>query len=430
MFEELTRCASPYNWLAPAANPEAKPARVAVHDLTLEGDGEEMAGVVLGEAERIAIARRLSSAGVGRLAILGNSPLPPESDIRCAEKIAALGLPARLDAFVKTREEIDIAGRVALWGVDILVGVNDALLPAGRTGADIIERCKALAGYARQQGLHTCLMGMDATRTRPEFLRQVIVALEPYVDEFTIGDSLGTISPYGLRHLLELVVSWTRKPVQVHLHNHSSMAVANALAAVLGGATTIQTTVNGLGEFTGLVALEEFAVASLMHLGVSTGIDLAQLKGLSELVAESIGIAPGIQKPVVGDAAFCVPETEEIQQVYWELEREGRFEEALTYPPRLVGNRHRLSIGRRCNPYTVLYHLSMLGYTADEATVAEIVAAVRGRMQGRRGFALMDEGELECTPKMRQRNKGQFSRRGRCPTASAEFSAGSSSFRR
>lgn len=394
MSDELTRYASPYNWLAPSVQSAKRPAKVAIHDLTLEGDGEEMAGAVLSEADRIAIAKRLAEVGVGRMAILGNSPLPPDSDIRCAEKIVALGLPTQLDAFVKTREEIDIAKRVGLWGVDILVGVNDALLPAGRTGADIIERCKSLSGYAKQQGLNTCLMGMDSTRTRPEFLQQVIHALEPYVDEFTIGDSLGTISPYGMRYLLELVTSWTRKPVQVHLHNHSSMAVANALAAVLGGASTIQTTVNGLGEFTGLVALEEFAVASLMHLGVPTGIDLAQLKGLSELVANAIGIKPNIQKPVVGDAAFCVPETEEIQQVYWELEQEGRFEEALTYPPRLVGNRYRMSIGRRCNPYTVLYNLSILGYTADEATISAIVAAVRQRMQGRQGFALMEDEEF------------------------------------
>jgi homocitrate synthase NifV len=391
---DLAGYASPYNWLAPSVHSGRKPSKVAIHDLTLEGDGEEMAGAVMSEPDRIEIARRLAAIGVGRMAILGNSPLPSDTDVRCAEKIAALELPARLDAFVKTKAEIDIAKRVGLWGVDILVGLNEALLPSGRTGADILERCKSLTGYAKQQGLNTCLMGMDATRTRPEFLHEVITALESYVDEFTIGDSLGTISPYGLRYLIELVTNWTTKPVQVHLHNHSSMAVANALAAVLGGAATIQTTVNGLGEFTGLVALEEFAVAASMHLGIATGIDLAQLKGLSNFVAGAIGIPLPLQKPAVGDAAFCVPETEEIQQAYWELEQEGRFEDALTYPPRLVGNRYRQSIGRRCNAYTVLYNLSVLGYTADETTVAQIVSAVRAYMKNRTGFALMGEDEF------------------------------------
>ena len=115
---------------------------------------------------------------------------------------------------------------------------------------------------------------------------------------------------------------------------------------------------------------------------------------LSQLVSRAIGIEPNIQKPAVGEAAFCVPETEEIEQVYWELHQESRIEEAFTYPPRLVGNRYRMSIGRRCNPYTVLYNLVVLGYTADGDTVARIVAAVRARMQDRTGFALMDEEEF------------------------------------
>nr|NIS42119.1 hypothetical protein [Desulfuromonadales bacterium] len=77
----------------------------------------------------------LSDIGVGRLSILGNSPMPSEADIRCAEKIVALDLPVQLSAFVKTVEEIDIAKQTGLPSVDILVGVNDALLPAGKSGS-------------------------------------------------------------------------------------------------------------------------------------------------------------------------------------------------------------------------------------------------------------------------------------------------------
>lgn len=395
-MSDLSRHASPYNWLAASAKSPKQPERIVIHDLTLEGDAEEMAGVSIAESDKIEIAKRLCDLGVPRLSLLGNSPMPPAEDIRAAEKIVALGLPIRIGAFVKTLEEIDIAARIGLWGVTILVGVNDALLPPGRSGADILDRCKLLGGHAKQLGLHACLMGMDATRTRPEFLRQVVASIEPYCDEITIGDSLGVISPYGLRYLIELVTSWTDKPIQVHLHNHTSMAVANALAAVLGGASIIQTTTNGMGEFTGLVPLEEFAVASLMHLGIATGIDLSGLKALSEIVAHATGVRPSIQKPVVGDAAFCIPETEEIQQVYYDLSREGRFEEALPYPPRLVGNRYRMSIGKKCNAYTVLYNLAQLGWTADEATVRRIVEAVRARLASAKGYVLMEDEEFRA----------------------------------
>ena len=199
---DFTPYASPYNRLA-LSTASARPTAVAIHDLTLEGDGEEMAGTKLSEPDRIAIAKRLAEIGIGRLAILGYSPMPSDNDIGCAEKIVALDLPVKLDAFVKTKEEIDIAKKIGLWGVDILVNVNDAKLLRGRTGADIINRCKTLTAHAMEQRLHTCLMGMDSTGTRPEFLKEVITALEPHYDEFTVADSMGTISPYGLSFLLK-----------------------------------------------------------------------------------------------------------------------------------------------------------------------------------------------------------------------------------
>jgi isopropylmalate/homocitrate/citramalate synthase len=393
MMSDLSRYGSLYNRLGEPATAR-RPRSVLIHDLTLEGDGEEMAGVRISTADRTAIARALSELGVPRLSVLGNSPMPSAEDIRSAEQIIALDLPAKLGSFVKTKEEIDLAARIGLWGVTILVGVNDALLPPGVTGADVIERSRALTSRAKEAGLHTCFMGMDATRTRPEFLQQVILALEPSCDEFTLGDSLGVIAPWGLRHLVELATAWTKLPIQVHLHNHTSMGVANALAATLGGAAIIQTTVNGMGEFTGLVALEEFAVAASLHLGVTTGVDLKGLQAVSELVANATGVRPHLQKPVVGRVAFCIPETEEIQQAYWGLAETGRLEEGLPYPPRLVSNSVHMSIGSRCNEYTVRYNLAVRGWTASPTTIERILRAVRERAAAAEGYYLMSEAEF------------------------------------
>ncbi len=76
------------------------------------------------------------------------------------------------------------------------------------------------------------------------------------------------------------------------------------------------------------------------------------------------------------------------------------MEQGLTYPPRLVGNRYHMSIGPRCNTYTVLYNLAILGLTSDEVTVKKIVTAVRNKMANCKGYALMSEGEfLDLVPK-------------------------------
>jgi hypothetical protein len=70
------------------------------------------------------------------------------------------------------------------------------------------------------------------------------------------------------------------------------------------------------------------------------------------------------------------------------------MEQGLTYPPHLVGNRYHMSIGPRCNTYTVLYNLAALGWTCDQATVRDIVDAVRKKLANCKGYTLMSEDEF------------------------------------
>ena len=219
-------------------------------------------------------------------------------------------------------------------------------------------------------------------------------AVEAASDEVVIADSLGVASPYGFQHLIELARSWTSRPIQVHCHNHASMAVANAMGAVVGGASVVHTTVNGLGELAGQVPLEEFAVASEMHLGLETGVDLARLKALSDLVVRATGVPISVHKPVVGDHAFSIPETEEIQQAVYGLYRQGKLDACLTYPPERVGGKMHMAIGRKCNEYTVRFNLEARGWTADDATVLRIAEAVRGKAAAATGHYVMDEAEF------------------------------------
>ena len=390
----LTQYGSLYNWLHESVKETNKPQAAIIHDLTLEGDAEEMAGVRFTHRERLEIAKGLANAGVNRISVLGNSPRPTRGEVASAEAILSLGLSMRIGALVKTEEEIDICRRIGLWGVTILVRVNDNVLTGGNPGEDIIDRCKALTNRAKEHGLHTCLMGIDATRTRPAFLERVVRTLDPYFDEYTISDSAGVISPFGMQHLATMVQKWTNKPLQVHPHNHTSAATSVAVAAILGGVSIVHTTVNGVGEFTGLCPLEEFAVAVEMHAGVSTGIDLPQLKELCRRVSRATGIAIPPNKPVVGDAAFAIPETEDIQRSYYNLYRKRRFAAGFLYPPELVGSTSHMSIGRKCNVYTVLYNLEVLGYSIEVETAEKIAGLVRKHLRSRKGYTLMTEGEF------------------------------------
>ena len=385
---------SPYNW-APEAIRRLDPShRIVIQDLTLEGDGEEMAGLYLSEGDKIAIARQLDEIGVPRIAVLGNSPRPTPDEVRAAEKIAGLGLGCRIGSFAKTAHEIRLAAEIGLWGVTVLVGANDALLPDGRSGEDLVAHSRGLMEAGKERGLHTTFMAMDATRTRPEFLRRLLAGVEAASDEIVIADSLGVASPWGFQHLIELARTWTTRPLQVHCHNHGSMAVANAVAAVVGGATVVHTTVNGLGELAGQVPLEELAVAAELHLGLETGIDLERLKQLSDLVVRATGVPISVQKPVVGDHAFSFPETEEIQEAIYGLYRQGKLDECLTYPADRVGGTMHMAIGRKCNEYTVRFNLETRGWTAEDATIRAIAEAVRAEASAATGHYIMGEDQF------------------------------------
>ncbi|MFC1803933.1 hypothetical protein ACFL0D_08225, partial [Thermoproteota archaeon] len=280
-----------------------------------------------------------------------------------------------------------------LWGVTILTSVNKNRLKTNKSGSEIIDKVIKLTSLAKDYGLYTIFMAGDSTRTQPEFLQEVIVKVQENCDELCIADSFGAISPFGYRYLVEQVNSWTELPISVHCHNHTSLAVANALAAVLGGASVIQTCVNGMGELSGVLPLEEIAVALPIHLGISTGIKLEGLKSLSDLVANVTGVPTNIQKPAVGDYTFAIPETW-VSEAFISKLKDSSLNENVTYPPEIVGNKAYLPIGHKCNEYTIRYHLGNKGWDATASTIQEIVKAVRLKAAEAKGYYLMDEAEF------------------------------------
>ncbi|MEM6546846.1 MAG: hypothetical protein AAF713_03795 [Pseudomonadota bacterium] len=386
----LSQAGSPHNLVALPDAAGLAARRIEIHDLTLEGDCEEMAGVSLGADARIDIARRLDAMGVPRLSVLGNSPHPTEEEIASARAIVGLGLNARLSSFVKTSHEIDTTARIGLWGTVILIGVNTRFLPPGRDIGVVIEDARQMADQARGLGLHTSLMAMDTSRAAEEDVHRFISACEDLVDEFVICDSMGVASPWGFGRMVEQVRGWTQRPLQVHCHNHTGVGVANVLAAVKAGADVVHTCVNGWGEFAGQPALDEVAVALEMHLGIASGLKLDRLTDLAHLVADAAGLTLPVNKPVTGPAAFAIPETKEIQEAFGQCAAMGELDAALTFPPALVGNHALMSMGRKCNRQTIAFALARRGLTASETVMDQISAVVRATAPAS-GYYLMPE---------------------------------------
>jgi isopropylmalate/homocitrate/citramalate synthase len=109
-------------------------------------------------------------------------------------------------------------------------------------------------------------------------------------DEVVLADTIGVATPGQVRTLVGRV----GKPVGAHLHNTRNTGFANAYAALEGGATTLDSSIGGLGgcpfapRATGNVATEDL-VYMLEGDGVETGVDLDALIGISEWLESILG---------------------------------------------------------------------------------------------------------------------------------------------
>ena len=74
LMSDFSEYGSRYNWLANSVRDFERKDTVIIDDLTLEGDGEEMAGVAISDEDKISIATRLSEIGVSRIRVLGPKP--------------------------------------------------------------------------------------------------------------------------------------------------------------------------------------------------------------------------------------------------------------------------------------------------------------------------------------------------------------------
>jgi homocitrate synthase NifV len=159
--------------------------------------------------------------------------------------------------------------------------------------------------------------------------------------------------------------------IEIHAHDDLGLATANSLAAVRGGATHINTTVNGLGERAGNAALEEIVMA-LRHLyQMDSGVDPLRLPAISELVAAASNRPVPINKSIVGGAVF----THESG-----IHVDGLMRDPLTYQgidPAELGRRHSIVLGKHSGSAAIKLAYSGLGIDVNDTEAQAILPRVR-----------------------------------------------------
>jgi len=350
--------------------------KVGILDSTLR-EGEQTPGVVFTVDQRVEIARALSSLGVAMIEA-GHPAVSPDiyEGIKRIMKLKREGeITSEILAHSRAvKRDIEVAAELEVDRVAIFFGVSDIHLKAKHhvSREDALNIIAEHISYAKSHGLKVRFTAEDGSRTDLDYLVKVATtARDAGADRISIADTVGILYPSKTRELFSYL---TREvpgvEFDIHAHNDLGMAVANALAAVEGGATIIHATVNGLGERVGIVPLQVVAAAIKYHFGIDV-VKLDQLPKVASLVEKYSGIAMPPNYPVTGDYAFVHKAGIHVA---------GILNDPRTYefmPPETFGRSRDYVIDKYTGKHAVRDRFERLGVKLTDQELEQVLAKIK-----------------------------------------------------
>ncbi|MBR0104779.1 MAG: 2-isopropylmalate synthase, partial [Firmicutes bacterium] len=182
-----------------------------------------------------------------------------------------------------------------------------------------------------------------------------------------IPDTVGYTTPdemYNLmRYLKEHVKGIDDITLSTHNHNDLGLAVANTIAAIRGGVTQVECTINGIGERAGNAALEEIVMALETrkdYFGFTTNIDKKQIYRSSKLLSRMIGVFPAPNKAIVGKNAFA---HESGVHQHGVMANRGTYE--IMTPESIGLNQNTMVLGKHSGRHAFAERLESLGIVLE-----------------------------------------------------------------
>src|SRR6187200_552054 len=332
--------------------------KIRILDSTLR-EGEQHPGVSFSIKQRIQIAWMLDSFGVDQIEI---STIVSPDHHEATKIIMKQGLKADIVAHVRAiKTDVDRALDCDTNWVATYMGISDihllAKLRISREEAK--QRALEVVDYIKSHGLKSRFTMEDASRTDPEFLLEMCQEMNQRgIERISIPDTVGIMRPRGMYNLVKMVydnIDNSKTSLDVHCHNDVGLALANALSGCDGGADQIHTTIDGLGERTGIPTLAETAVALNLIYKSNNDLRLHMLRDLSKTISEYTKIPIHESKPLVGDSAYKHKAGTHLAAI---LRNPSAYE---ILEPKIVGNRRKIVFGELAGKNGATYLLSLLG---------------------------------------------------------------------
>lgn len=202
------------------------------------------------------------------------------------------------------------------------VSETHSLANLRRTHEQVIEEAEKIAGLIRAlpaserphfEGSLSTAFGCTLEGPIPDvqIARLAAALMEAGCDEVGLSDTTGYADPRAVKHLIALVrgVVGDKALTGIHLHNTRGLGLANALAAIECGLTTLDASLGGIGGCpfapgaSGNIVTEDL-VFMLEAMGLRTGIDIEMLLAVREIVSaalpgeEMYGFLPDARLPL------------------------------------------------------------------------------------------------------------------------------------
>ena len=370
-------------------------------DTTLR-DGIQMPGLAVGPKDAAKLAQLLSEVGVERIEVFHYQ----KPDKKAAELIQKMNLDLRVAGWCRAvKEDIDSAAQCGFKEVGVSHPVSDIHFKAkwpGKTRDQILANVVEVVEYAAEtHGLITFVHGEDSTRADWEFEKKFINAVakagaECYRVCDTVGIGLSDPNaplPNGIPAKVKAIKKETKiRNIEIHAHDDFGNAVENTMAAIRAASGVwdkiyASTTFLGIGERAGNAETEKVLLNLYLQYGVKKFEDKTEkLKQAADFIGKATGYVVPPNKAIVGDYGFAHESgihTHGVLNDPWTYE---------PYPPELVGNTRRLTIGKQSGKGIIKHKITEItGKAPTEQNLTTAVEEVKKIYANGRRASLKEE---------------------------------------
>jgi len=348
---------------------------VYIDDTTLR-DGEQTAGVVFANKEKIRIAKLLDEVGVRQ--IEAGIPAMGGDERDVIEEIAHLGLKASVLGWNRANTtDIQTSLDCGVDAIAISLATSDIHIETKlkKSRPWVLQTIAECVTYAKDKNpdLYVSVNAEDASRTDLKFLCEYAkAAKDAGADRLRFCDTIGLMEPFRTYTVIDHLIQETGLEIEMHTHNDFGMAVANAIAGVHAGANWVNVTVGGLGERAGNAALEEVVMALKYVEGFEQiQFDTPRFRELGEYVAKAAGRTIPAWKSIIGTNMFAHESG---------IHADGVIKNPKTYEvfaPEEVGLERQIVIGKHSGSKSLILKFGEYGMDLTPEEASELLPRVR-----------------------------------------------------